>query len=922
MDKAFNPADIETRWYQEWETQGYFKPQGGDQAYSIMIPPPNVTGTLHMGHGFQEAIMDALIRYHRMAGYNTLWQVGTDHAGIATQMVVERQLEGQGKTRHELGRDAFIDKVWEWKEQSGGAITRQLRRLGSSLDWSRERFTMDPQLSAAVQKVFITLHQEGLIYRGKRLVNWDPTLHTAISDLEVISEEERGSLWHFRYPLADGSGEVIVATTRPETMLGDTAVAVHPEDERYAHLIGQHIALPLTDRTIPIIADDYVDREFGSGCVKITPAHDFNDYEMGQRHQLEMINIFDHDAAINGNAPEAYRGLDRFAARKKVIADMDALGLLADTQDHTLKVPRGDRSGVVIEPYLTDQWYVDAKKLAGPAIEAVENGSIQFVPKQWENTYFAWMRDIQDWCISRQLWWGHRIPAWYDNNDNVYVGTDEASVRRDHQLTDDIELRQDDDVLDTWFSSALWTFSTLGWPEDTEDLSIFHPSSVLVTGFDIIFFWVARMIMMTLHLRKEVPFHTVYVHGLVRDNDGQKMSKSKGNVLDPIDLIDGIDLESLVAKRTLGMMQPQLAAKVEKSTRKQFPEGIASYGTDALRFTFYSLASTGRDINFDIGRIEGFRNFCNKIWNATRYVLMNCEGEDAGFDADTTLELSLADRWIHSQLQTTIADVKHAIDNYRFDHASQALYEFMWHNYCDWYLELSKPVLWDDNASAAAKRGTRHTLLTVLESYLRLLHPFMPFISEEIWQRIAPLTRTEGATLMLQPYPEHNQGAIDNAANRDIEWLKGVIMGIRNIRGEMSIPPSKSLAVLLREGDNSDRERLASNASFLCKLAKLDSIEWLAEDAEIPASATALVGKLEVLVPMADFIDRDAELARLEKEVNKITTELARTQGKLNNPSFVDRAPAEVVNKEKEKLAAQEQARDKLNEQIARIAQL
>jgi valyl-tRNA synthetase len=721
MDKTFQPANIETRWYQEWEDEGYFAPQGGEQAYSIMIPPPNVTGSLHMGHGFQEAIMDALIRYHRMSGYNTLWQAGTDHAGIATQMVVERQLEAQGINRHDLGREKFVEKIWEWKEQSGGAITQQMRRLGASLDWSRERFTMDPGLSAAVQEVFIRLYREGLIYRGQRLVNWDPALHTAISDLEVISEEEQGHMWHFNYPLAGGQGHLTVATTRPETMLGDCAVAVHPEDERYADLIGRNVILPLCDREIPIIADDYVDREFGTGCVKITPAHDFNDYEMGRRHGLPIINILNNDAAINDTAPKPYRGLDRLEARQRVVADMDALGLLDKVVDHTLSVPRGDRSGVVIEPYLTDQWYVDAKKMAKPAIAAVENGDIQFVPKQWENTYFAWMRDIQDWCISRQLWWGHRIPAWYDADGNFYVGENEEAVRKENTLGDETILRQDEDVLDTWFSSALWTFSTLGWPEETEELATFHPSSVLVTGFDIIFFWVARMIMMTLHLRQEVPFHTVYIHGLVRDSDGQKMSKSKGNVIDPIDLIDGIELEQLILKRTSGMMQPQLATKIEKSTRRQFPDGIESYGTDALRFTYYSLASTGRDIKFDIGRIEGYRNFCNKIWNAARYVLMNCENEDCGTQNDSTVELSLADRWIISKLQETTAEVTRAVANYRFDMASQALYEFIWNEYCDWYLELSKSVLWDDDASPEAKRGTRQTLIRVLEIWLRLL---------------------------------------------------------------------------------------------------------------------------------------------------------------------------------------------------------
>ena len=922
MEKTFQPADIETRWYNQWEENGYFAPQGGDEAYSIMIPPPNVTGSLHMGHGFQEAIMDALIRYHRMCGYNTLWQVGTDHAGIATQMVVERQLEAQGISRHDLGREKFVEKVWDWKQQSGGTITRQLRRLGSSLDWSRERFTMDPGLSEAVQEVFIQLYREGLIYRGKRLVNWDPDLHTAISDLEVISEEEQGHLWHFRYPLAGGEGHLTVATTRPETMLGDTAVAVHPEDERYSHLIGRMVELPLTGREIPVIADEYVDREFGTGVVKITPAHDFNDYDMGRRHGLPMINIFDDDAAINDQAPAAYRALDRFEARQRIVADMDGLGLLDRVDDHTLRVPRGDRSGVVIEPYLTNQWYVDARELAKPAIAAVENGDIQFVPKQWENTYFAWMRDIQDWCISRQLWWGHRIPAWYDQNDNFYVGASEAEVRRDNGLANDITLTQDEDVLDTWFSSALWTFSTLGWPEKTPDLATFHPTSVLVTGFDIIFFWVARMIMMTLHFRKEVPFHTVYVHGLVRDSEGQKMSKSKGNVIDPIDLIDGIELEQLVTKRTAGMMQPKLAAKVEKSTRKQFPEGIAAYGTDALRFTYYSLASTGRDIKFDIGRIEGYRNFCNKIWNASRYVLMNCEDQDCGIDGERPVELSLADRWILSKLQQTTMEVARAVASYRLDLASQALYEFIWNEYCDWYLELSKPVLWDDNAADAAKRGTRGTLLQVLEQTLRLLHPFMPFITEEIWQTIAPLTGKTGATIMLEPYPHGSEKGVDSVANADIEWLKGVIVGIRNIRGEMNIPPGKVLPILLRNGDERDRNRLEDNEQFLRKLAKIDDLTWLSPDEESPVAATALVGELEILVPMAGLIDKDAELLRLTKEIDKLEKDLYRIKGKLGNAAFVDKAPAAVVAKEQEKMQAQQQALATLQEQERHIRQM
>ena len=915
MDKTFSPPDIEKRWYDNWEQQGWFAPRGGDESFCIPIPPPNVTGSLHMGHGFQQAIMDALTRYHRMRGDNTLWQVGTDHAGIATQMLVERQLEAEGTSRHELGRDGFIERVWQWKAESGGNITRQLRRLGASTDWSRERFTMDPGLSEAVQTVFIELFNEGLIYRGQRLVNWDPKLHTAISDLEVVQEEENGYLWHFRYPLADGDGHVVVATTRPETMLGDAAVAVHPDDERYRHLVGKHVALPLCDRTIPIIADDYVDPEFGTGCVKITPAHDFNDYDMGRRHDLPLINILTDNADISDAAPAAYRGLERFAARKQVVADLDALGLLVEVEDHKLKVPRGDRSGVVIEPYLTPQWYVDAKKLAGPAIEAVETGAIEFVPKQWENTYYAWMRDIQDWCISRQLWWGHRIPAWYDESGNVYVGSSEAAVRAANDLDAAVTLRQDDDVLDTWFSSALWTFSTLGWPEETPELKAFHPASVLVTGFDIIFFWVARMIMMSLHFRKEVPFHTVYVHGLVRDGEGQKMSKSKGNVIDPIDLIDGIDLESLVAKRTQGMMQPQMAAKIEKATRKHFPDGIPGFGTDALRFTFYSLASTGRDIKFDISRMEGYRNFCNKLWNAARYVLMNSEGYEAG---KITPSYSLADRWIRSRLQHAAQATREAIENYRFDHASQTLYDFVWNEYCDWYLELSKPVLWDEAADPAVAAGTRETLVTVLETVLRLLHPMMPFITEEIWQSVAPLAGAEGDTIMLQRWPEADETLIDAAAEDEIDWLKGLIVAVRTIRAESNLGPSLELEVLLRNTTDKDRERLQTNDRFLKKLARISQITALTGETPPPA-LSALCGHLDVLVPMAGVIDFDAELSRIDKDIERQKQEAKRIEGKLGNANFVDRAPADVVAKERDKLATAEAAITQLTEQRERI---
>ena len=921
MDKTYQPDAIERRWYQHWEKAGYFAPQGDGKPYCIMIPPPNVTGSLHMGHGFNNAVMDTLIRYHRMKGQRTLWQMGTDHAGIATQMVVERQLAAQGESRHSLGREKFLDKVWEWKAESGGTIGRQLRRIGSSLDWSRERFTMDDGLSRAVQTAFIRLFDEGLIYRGQRLVNWDPQFHTAISDLEVENREEAGHMWHFRYPLSDGSGHLVVATTRPETMLGDSAVAVHPEDPRYRDLIGKTIRLPLADRDIPVIGDDYVDPDFGSGCVKITPAHDFNDYEVGKRHNLPMINIMTRDASLNDQVPEPYRGLDRFVARKKVVDDLDALGLLEKIDDHKLMVPRGDRSGAVIEPYLTDQWFVRIAPLAEPAIKAVENGDIQFVPKQYENMYFSWMRDIQDWCISRQLWWGHRIPAWYDDAGNIYVGESEADVRKKYSL-DDRALHQDDDVLDTWFSSALWTFSTLGWPENTEDLKQFHPTDVLVTGFDIIFFWVARMIMMTLKFTGEIPFKTVYVHGLVRDAEGQKMSKSKGNVLDPLDLIDGIDLEALVEKRTGGLMQPQMAQKIEKRTRKEFPDGIQSYGTDALRFTFLSLASTGRDIKWDMGRIEGYRNFCNKIWNAARYVLMNTEGQDCGMNPTDEIKLSLPDRWIISSLQRAEQEVIDALDQFRFDQASYAAYEFIWNEYCDWYLELSKPVLYSDDYSEAEKRGTRRTLVRVLEAILRLAHPFMPFITEEIWQRVAPLSGASGETIMLAPFPQPEQEKIDAIAEADVLWLKGVIAAIRNIRREMNIPQGKALPLYLHNGDEQDRRRLEENRNFLAKMAKLENIIWLTPEQSAPPSVTQLVGRMEILVPMAGLIDKAAELDRLGKEIQKLKQEVGRAEQRLKNPGFADRAPADVVAKEREKLNEYRSQLAKLEEQAEKIKYL
>ncbi len=944
MEKTYDPHAIESRWYQTWEERGYFAPRKGEKPYCIMIPPPNVTGSLHMGHAFQDTIMDALIRYHRMKGDQTLWQVGTDHAGIATQMVVERQLEAEGKTRHDLGREEFIKRVWKWKKESGGTITRQLRRIGASVDWSRERFTMDEGLSEAVREVFVKLYEEGLIYRGKRLVNWDPVLHTAVSDLEVLSEEENGHLWHMRYPLSNGTGQLVVATTRPETLLGDAAVAVHPGDERYKHLLGEFVELPLTGRRIPIIADDYVDPEFGTGCVKITPAHDFNDYAVWLRHRDEvaiqeqphggLINIFTIDAAIraneedeNGLLPEKYIDLDRFEARKQIVADLEAAGLLEKVADHKLMVPRGDRSGSVIEPFLTDQWYVKVEPLARPAIAAVENGDIRFVPDNWKNTYYEWMRNIEDWCISRQIWWGHRIPAWYDELGNIYVGRSEEEVRQKHQLADDLPLSQDEDVLDTWFSSALWPFSTLGWPQQTDELKTFYPTNVLVTGFDIIFFWVARMIMMGLKFMGEVPFHEVYIHGLVRDAEGQKMSKSKGNVLDPIDVIDGIDLEALVEKRTRSMMQPRLAKKIEKVTRKNFPEGIPPFGTDALRFTFAALATTGRDIVLSNERIEGYRNFCNKIWNAARYVLMNTEAQDCG-QSGGDVELNQADRWILGCLQQTEQSVIQAIEGYRFDHMAQAIYEFTWNEYCDWYLELSKSVLNNPDSSETALRGTRQTLIRVLETILRLAHPIMTFITEEIWQRVAPLAginkdnRPGTETIMLQPYPQPDEQLIDHAAMDEIDWVKTFVLGVRKIRSSMDIKPGKRLPVLLQNGSASDKARLDTNLHYLKSLARIESVQWLEDGEDAPDSATSLVGEMRLLIPMAGIIDKDAELARLGREIEKLEKDIARLEGKLSNASFVEKAPAAVVDKERAKLEEQKKALAQLAEQKARIEKL
>ncbi|MYM61401.1 valine--tRNA ligase [Vibrio sp. OCN044] len=957
MEKTYNPTSIEQALYQAWEEKGYFKPHGDTtkDAYSIMIPPPNVTGSLHMGHAFQDTIMDTLIRAERMKGKNTLWQVGTDHAGIATQMVVERKIAAEeGKTKHDYGRDAFIDKIWQWKAQSGGTITKQLRRLGASVDWDRERFTMDDGLSNAVQEVFVRLYEEDLIYRGKRLVNWDPKLHTAISDLEVENKDKKGHMWHFRYPLADGAKTaqgkdyIVVATTRPETMLGDTGVAVNPEDPRYKDLIGKEILLPVVNRRIPILADEHADMEKGTGCVKITPAHDFNDYEVGKRHQLPMINILTFNGDIrdsaevfttNGEASDAYsselpakyQGMERFAARKAIVAEFEELGLLDEIKDHDLTVPYGDRGGVVIEPMLTDQWYVRAAPLAETATKAVEDGEIQFVPKQYENMYFSWMRDIQDWCISRQLWWGHRIPAWYDNDGNVYVGRTEEEVREKNGLAPVVVLRQDDDVLDTWFSSALWTFGTQGWPDNTPDLKTFHPSDVLVTGFDIIFFWVARMIMMTMHFCKDengkpqVPFKTVYVTGLIRDENGDKMSKSKGNVLDPIDMIDGIDLESLVEKRTGNMMQPQLAAKIEKNTRKTFENGIEPYGTDALRFTLAAMASTGRDINWDMKRLEGYRNFCNKLWNASRYVLMNTEEQDCGFGAGE-LEYSLADKWIESQFELAAKDFNAHLDNYRLDMAANTIYEFIWNQFCDWYLELTKPVLW--KGSEAQQRATRKTLITVLEKTLRLAHPVIPYITETIWQSVKPLvgniegSNSSESTIMLQALPQYDEANFNQEALDDIEWVKSFITSIRNLRAEYDINPGKPLEVMLKAASDKDAARLEANKQVLVSLAKLESVRVLESNETTPACASALVAKSELMIPMAGLIDKDAELIRLDGEIKKTLGEIKRLEGKLGNQGFVAKAPEAVVAKEREKLAGYQETLIKLEEQKTTIAAL
>ena len=936
QNKAYAPNLIEQKWYQHWAQNNCFAPDNThQQSYCIMIPPPNVTGSLHMGHAFQDTIMDILIRYHRMKGFNTLWQVGTDHAGIATQMVVERQLLTQNLSRHDLGREKFVEKIWEWKNISGNAIYGQLKRLGASVDWSRERFTLDPSLNQAVNKVFVTLYEEGLLYKGQRLVNWDPVLHTALSDLEVVSQEEDGFLWHIHYPIYNKNNNnnlefITIATTRPETLLGDVAVAVHPEDIRYQALIGQFISLPLCDRLIPIIADDFVEPDFGTGAVKITPAHDFNDYDVGKRHQLPLINILTIEAKINENAPKKYQGMPRFEARKQILADLEALGLLAQTLPYKLQIPRGDRTGEIVEPFLTAQWFVKAKVLAKKAIEVVENGQIKFVPENWSKTYFEWLNNIQDWCVSRQLWWGHRIPAWYDEKGKIYVGYSEQAIRQKNQLDNNIILTQDEDVLDTWFSSALWPFSTLGWPEKTPEYHTYYPTNVLVTGFDIIFFWVARMIMMGLKFTDQIPFKTIYIHGLIQDQDGQKMSKSKGNVIDPLDIIDGIDLESLVAKRITGLMQPKMAKNIEQNTRKQYPNGIAAHGTDALRFTFCALATFARHIRFDLKRVESHRNFCNKLWNASRYVMLNTENQDLGL-SNLDREYSAIDLWILAELEKTKKQVETHIETYRFDLLATCLYDFTWNIFCDWYLELSKSVLNSNNSTPKQLAGTRYTLVSTLEQLMRMMHPIMPFITEDIWQRLAPLlpvaenkAENKALTIMLAPYPEYQETNITpemTQASAEINWVKSIISTIRTLRNEVGLSPAKHLSVIL-SGTPEDNANLTKHAGLIYKLARLEQAVFLARDQKPPISAVGLCGTCQIHLPLQGLIDKNKEITRLKKEMDKLEQEIKKSEVKLNNPNYVNHAPKEIVTLEQERLIDHKKAYEKLAQQFLTIEQL
>ncbi|MCI2244959.1 valine--tRNA ligase [Xanthomonas sp. PPL568] len=978
LASSYDPKSFESRLYAQWEASGYFAPSGQGTPYTVLLPPPNVTGTLHMGHAFQQTLMDALVRYHRMRGFDTLWQVGSDHAGIATEMVVSRNLtlEGKGETRDSLGRDGFIAKVWEWKQHSGDTIERQMRRLGTSADWSRSTFTMDPQPSAAVVEAFVRWHEQGLIYRGQRLVNWDPVLKTAISDLEVENVEEDGFLWSIAYTLDDGASYehvehdadgnetlretrdyLVVATTRPETLLGDTAVMVHPEDARYAHLIGKTVTLPLTGRRVPVIGDDYVDRAFGTGVVKVTPAHDFNDYQVGDRHNLPLVNLFTSEAKIIDprkqypddeypfvqgidirdlnqiqrkrlgqhlayKIPTKYIGLDRFDARKAVLADLEDLGILVETKPHKLQVPRGDRTGQVIEPYLTDQWFVKMDALAKRGLELVESGQIQFVPPNWINTYRHWMENIQDWCISRQLWWGHRIPAWFDDAGNCYVGRDEAEARAKGGLAADVALHQDSDVLETWFSSQLWPFATMGWPDPQamaeRGFDRYLPSSVLVTGFDIIFFWVARMIMATDSFTGKVPFRDVYITGLIRDKDGQKMSKSKGNVLDPLDIIDGISIEDLVAKRTTGLMQPRMAEKIEKATRKEFPDGIIAHGADALRFTIAALAGHGRDIKFDLGRAEGYKNFCNKLWNASRFVLMNTDGRDSGPGSRVPQHpVTDAEKWILLRLQAVTAEAQAQFAAYRFDLLAQCLYEFAWNEFCDWFLELAKPALSGDDAAAAD--STRHTLLHVLETLLRLLHPLTPFVTEELWQQVAPRLGIDAPTISLQSYPD--AATMDVAAYAgaaaDVEWLKAMVSALRRVRSELQVAPSRQVPLLLQGGQAQDRARAERFAAQLRFLLKLETIQWLDDGAPAPAAATAIVGELKLLVPLEGLVDLDAERLRLDKEIARVASEKDKSEAKL--AKFTDKVPAAVVEQERQRLADWSAQLDGLRAQRAKL---